>query len=265
MKRIIQLILIVMVQLSFAQSGTFLYEMQKKLKDSSFANVDFVLDVDNGESVFRTPHDKASDSLVSSNKFGYGYNTNLEGQIYVVKNTEEHHTYKSIKVSPDSFYEVAINETLDWKILPEVTRIDDFQVQKAEVSYGGRQWTAWFAPNIPLQEGPYVFYGLPGLIVEIGDKTGDYRFTLSAIRKYGGSLYTRKKGLEMDYPKFRKLMFNYYTDPYAENKATNTPIYKVNEDGQYVKGDYREMTKAIQKSIRDNNNPIEIRYKNNYK
>lgn len=46
---------------------------------------------------------------------------------------------------------------------------------------GGRQWIAWFTSEIPLSEGPYKFGGLPGLILEVADSEGDYRYTCIGI------------------------------------------------------------------------------------
>jgi GLPGLI family protein len=42
-------------------------------------------------------------------------------------------------------------------------------LQKA-TNFGGRLWIiAWFNLEIPINEGPYKFRGLSGLIFEIGD------------------------------------------------------------------------------------------------
>ena len=43
--------------------------------------------------------------------------------------------------------------------------------------FGGRIWTAWFAPEIKTSDGPYKFLGLPGLILKLEDDKGDYRFS----------------------------------------------------------------------------------------
>jgi GLPGLI family protein len=36
----------------------------------------------------------------------------------------------------------------------------------------------FFAADLPFQEGPYRFHGLPGLIVELYDEQNDYHFNL---------------------------------------------------------------------------------------
>jgi GLPGLI family protein len=58
----------------------------------------------------------------------------------------------------------------NWKISNEKLKIGEYNTQKATADFGGRKWTAWFSSDIPLQDGPYKFYGLPGLIVKIEDQ-----------------------------------------------------------------------------------------------
>ena len=42
---------------------------------------------------------------------------------------------------------------------------------KAVTEFAGRKWTAWFTEELPFQDGPYKFRGLPGLIVKLEDAT----------------------------------------------------------------------------------------------
>lgn len=71
---------------------------------------------------------------------------------------------------------------LNWQIVPDSKKkILGYSVQKAITNYGGRKWEAWFSPDIPINDGPYVFHGLPGLIIHIYDTKKHYRFNLSSI------------------------------------------------------------------------------------
>lgn len=67
----------------------------------------------------------------------------------------------------------------DWKILSDKEKIGEYNTQKATTEFGGRKWTAWFSTDIPFQDGPYKFYGLPGLIVKIEDEGKNYSWLLS--------------------------------------------------------------------------------------
>ena len=58
-----------------------------------------------------------------------------------------------------------------------------YPCQEAKTSYGGREWTVWFAPSIPSNVGPWKLGGLPGLIMEAQDAEGIHHFTATALRK----------------------------------------------------------------------------------
>ncbi|MCU7694736.1 GLPGLI family protein [Haoranjiania flava] len=73
-------------------------------------------------------------------------------------------------------------EPINWKIETEKKRIGKFEVIKANADYLGRNWTAWFAPEIPVSVGPWKLYGLPGLILEAEDSTRKFRFLLKEVQ-----------------------------------------------------------------------------------
>lgn len=66
----------------------------------------------------------------------------------------------------------------NWKVLPNKKTIAGYACQQAHTTFGGRMWEAWFTRDIYVSEGPYKFYGLPGLIVQIHDTHNNYVFTL---------------------------------------------------------------------------------------
>lgn len=70
------------------------------------------------------------------------------------------------------------NSALNWRILNETKIVEDKQLTKASLQYAGKEWIAWFDKEIPLQLGPYVFRGLPGLITEVYDSDKTHRFIL---------------------------------------------------------------------------------------
>lgn len=77
-------------------------------------------------------------------------------------------------------YEESI-DTPRWEITDSVMVIDGINCVKATADYRGRKWTAWFAPEIPFNEGPWKLWGLPGLIVRAYDSRGHYRFEAKSI------------------------------------------------------------------------------------
>ena len=54
----------------------------------------------------------------------------------------------------------------DWQVSSETKEIMGLQTYKATV---GDSVTAWFCPTIPVQDGPGLYCGLPGLILDLED------------------------------------------------------------------------------------------------
>lgn len=84
---------------------------------------------------------------------------------------------------PDNYfvYEESL-QCMKWEIHPDEEKvIQNYEVKKATTYYGGRNWVAWFAPEIPISDGPYKFNGLPELIVKVEDTKGHYVFTLTSF------------------------------------------------------------------------------------
>ncbi len=253
---------------AYAQTNLFIYDMEAKPKpdDSTYVeHKEFLLENNQKKSVFRTSYEKRSDSLIHTGSFGLGRDKNYEKQIYTIKDLGSGEVYKSFVTTDRKYYLVKIEEPLNWEVQQETFTYTNFKVQKAKVNYGGRSWEAWFTTDVPISDGPYVFKGLPGLIVKIFDTNKEYVFTLKEIKKNANSeLYLRKGGIEMNFATFKKLMMNYYQDPYSEQKARNRPIYKEGSDGSAVKYGFYEATKDVQSLVRKYNNPIELNYKNEY-
>jgi GLPGLI family protein len=70
-----------------------------------------------------------------------------------------------------------------WKIEKEFKDILGLKCQKASIDYSGRSFIAWFTEDIPMSDGPYVFNGLPGLILEVKDTQNYYSFELVGVQK----------------------------------------------------------------------------------
>ncbi|MBD3903880.1 GLPGLI family protein [Chryseobacterium sp. Ch-15] len=81
-------------------------------------------------------------------------------------------------------YMIQESRKQNWKTLPEKEKIGEFNTQKATCNYAGRTWMAWFTTDIPIQDGPHKFHGLPGLIVKLEDKTKSHIFELKGVTKF---------------------------------------------------------------------------------
>ena len=71
----------------------------------------------------------------------------------------------------------------DWIILSDTATILGYPSQKAICRWRGRDWEAWFTSEIPISEGPWKFYGLPGFITKLHDTQKHYSFELVGFQE----------------------------------------------------------------------------------
>lgn len=95
---------------------------------------------------------------------------------FYVKNTPEGITYMELfEISRHYYTEPRL---MDWQlVLGKEKQIKGYHCNKATISYGGRDWVAWYTMEIPIPSGPYKFSGLPGMILQVYDTQGDFTFT----------------------------------------------------------------------------------------
>lgn len=77
-----------------------------------------------------------------------------------------------------------INDTLSnfkWKITKEKKVILNYTCIKATTKFRGRNYEAWYTEEIPIQNGPWKFCGLPGLIIKVGDVENKFVYELTGI------------------------------------------------------------------------------------
>ena len=72
---------------------------------------------------------------------------------------------------------------LPWEMQEGKEEILDYLCEKATVSFRGRDYTAWYAIRVPIDDGPWKFYGLPGLILDIKSDDGQISFHAIGIER----------------------------------------------------------------------------------
>jgi GLPGLI family protein len=72
----------------------------------------------------------------------------------------------------------------NWELREDTLTITGYSCQKAECIFRGRNYTAWFASDIPINNGPWKFGGLPGLILKVYDNDKYYVFECISIENY---------------------------------------------------------------------------------
>lgn len=190
--------------------------------------------------------------------------TSFKDHNAVFKNLKSKETVKFI-TNFQKVFSLKIEDELVWTIEAETKIILGMQAQKAIASYGGRTWIAWFTTEIPLHNGPYIFQGLPGLIIEIADSKNDYTFSLIQIKNSAGNLYEKENALPISWKQYEKLALDYYSDPTREingkNSGSTVMITKwQDENGTEFTPNFKEWNENEQRLIRTNNNPIELNH-----
>lgn len=227
MKSTIILLLIVLINIqSKAQNQRFIYEYSFKPDTLNQQNVIkelMNLDVTKEGSNFYSSIILDRDSLFND-QYEKGKNSgNIHIDLRKLKKTQANFTifkkYPDYQITFHSSFNalnLAVKETktINWNITPETKTIEGYKVQKATTNFAGRNWTAWFTNDIEIQDGPYKFYGLPGLILYIEDEKGDHIFNIVGIRKQFVKTYLAKpKEIVVTKEKFNQLWNDYKKDP----------------------------------------------------
>lgn len=107
-------------------------------------------------------------------------------------------------------------EQLHWTLQEDTTTFLTYACHKATCHFKGREWTAWFTPEIPVSEGPWKLCGLPGLILKAQDSEVHYTFTATGVeqvKSYRPILYSGQKHEPMTRKAYNKVHKRYYGDP----------------------------------------------------
>ncbi len=102
-----------------------------------------------------------------------------------------------------------------WVLENQTKNILGYTCYKATTEFRGRKYNAWYAKDIPISNGPYLFNGLPGLIMEIEDRKGDYHFIAVAMDKKQYNIYLRNEStiFKVERNKFREVQKSYHDNP----------------------------------------------------
>jgi len=250
----------------FSQKFSFIYETKYKLNSENPDDINsenMILDLKNNTSIFRDSLDKKSDSIKLNNGNGR-FKMGVENQFYIKKNLSQKRIEKIITYLGTD-YLLPVEEILDWKITSEQKMIGKYKSQKAETNYGGRNWIAWFTTELPFSDGPYIFNGLPGLIISIQDSNNDYSFNLIEVKKDGNIFDARTKTVKIDWKKYETLAKSYFNDPYDINSKLRMGKTVTFTDPKGNTMDISIKNKEMQNNILQENNPIELNHKINYK
>lgn len=121
-----------------------------------------------------------------------------------------------------------------WTIDSLQCRLLGFSCFRARTRYNGRDWVAWFTPEIPVAAGPWKLWGLPGLVLQAEDSEHLFAFTCDGItrqrvpiKKYAWKYrpMTRRAWLKLE-RRMHESPFDFF--------AKNTMIFKLGKRASLV-------------------------------
>ena len=278
----ITFIALFLAQLSMAQTSRFVYQVTMKSDSTDKANATIEtarLDISPEKSLFygegRIKRDSVMQRMRETRNFDRNAMQNLRSSIdYIVeKDLIKNITYFKTRLGRD-LYTYEEDRKMDWKILPETVKIGEYEAQKAETTFAGRKWYAWFTQDIPFQDGPYKFKGLPGLIVKLEDSNGDYSFDLQQSKKIsefpnfdnrgGNPIKVKRIDFEKQEKLYRKDPVSFVTNSFSQGGAPAPPQSmgggnRGGGGGVRMDSDFRkQMEDRLKEDVAKNNNPIEV-------
>lgn len=116
---------------------------------------------------------------------------------------------------------------MQWEIESDSTKtVLDYECVMARSSYHGRNWTVWFAPEIPVHDGPWKFGGVPGLILEATESAGIHSFIANGVEMTDVDIPGMQRDdwyHKEDRIKYLRGKFRHLQDPLADLAGGNLP------------------------------------------
>ena len=119
----------------------------------------------------------------------------------------------------DDFEMVEKKGDVEWLILSDTIQINGHTCKKATANVRGRQWTAWFAEELPMPYGPWLLGGLPGLIL-CAESDDIHKFHMTSLSAASYPIEYEKR---IDIMRTSRKKFIKYRDG-----ITNNPTYLTN-------------------------------------
>jgi GLPGLI family protein len=250
-----------------AQNKRFIYEYKlisdSTKKDETKTELMF-LDISKKGSKFYSRDRYISDSLiqVQSKNQNLDFSKIKFGIIsYVVEKSYPDYNILFFNRLDMDEYKVSDERKLNWKILPDKEKIGEFNTQKAVADFAGRQWTGWFVTDIPIQDGPYKFHGLPGLIVKIEDKTNSHSYNLKEIKNLKDEEWTNETDkkrfgalISLSEDKYKKQFLDSRNNPtkgMRQMLSNGAKVMMTDEKGNKL--DIEEMIRKRERKVKEDN------------
>ena len=113
----------------------------------------------------------------------YGDFPHVRMSTYVYKNYPTGQMTITDRISSQGYRYADLLHAQMWTMGDSTREVLGYTCQQATTDFRGRRWTAWFATDIPVSDGPWKLGGLPGLILEAYDEGQQHVFTAVGLER----------------------------------------------------------------------------------
>ena len=113
----------------------------------------------------------------------YGDFPHVRMSTYVYKNYPTGQMTITDRISSQGYRYADSLHAQTWIMGDSTRQVLGYTCQQATADFRGRHWTAWFATDIPVSDGPWKLGGLPGLILEAYDEWQQHVFTAVGLER----------------------------------------------------------------------------------
>lgn len=122
-----------------------------------------------------------------------------------------------------------------WEIVAENDTIFGYLCQKAKINYSGRHYTAWFTDQIPINDGPWKFVGLPGLILKVVDDQDLFQWVAIGLENIDADIVMDEVKYENVNPTLFRDFVERETSTIIVSFYNNNVLYMTNKKRPYEK------------------------------
>ena len=217
--------------LDFGKSFSVYYDWNKARRDSLERGKTKDLDI----KVFHMKTQPDFDMVEYNDKQGSYFVSSPKGDNSEYYKNRLNREFISVDITDlESYKCVEQLEPQDWQFSSDTLTVLGYVCQKATTSFRGRSYEAWFSSEIPIKEGPWKLYGLPGLILKVVVDDGLFVFDAIGLEnledvyitmdKDSYSNCTREQFAKYKANKRDKLLARHFTNGTLTVGATANPF-----------------------------------------
>lgn len=168
--------------LDIGQNTSRYYDATRMKRDSLYG--DFMNNKINPSTIQSISVVKNEDMSSLENAGGTTFNSTTKGETAQLFKKRESGEIITIEKAENAIQKYKCIESISpqqWNITLDTLTVLGYTCQKATTTFRGRNYEAWFSPEVPINDGPWKFYGLPGLIMQVNDSENLFSFQIIGL------------------------------------------------------------------------------------